>query len=59
MGMGAWAAHHFPAPSFAELHAWILVGVVQAGAVETWVISLDGDGVVGQLTISQHPCHRA
>jgi len=23
----------------------------------TWVSGLDGDGVVGQLTLSQHPCH--
>jgi len=50
---------HGRSPSFAELRAQILIGIVQAGAVETWVIGLDGDGVVGQLTISQCPCHRA
>jgi len=49
---------HGHSPSFAELCAQILVGVIWAGAVETWVIGLDGDGVVGQLTISQRPCHR-
>jgi len=43
---------------FADLGARILVGDVQAGAVVTWVSSLNGDGVVGQLTISQRPCHR-
>jgi len=43
---------------FADLGAWILVGDIRAGAVVTWVSGLDGDGVVGQLTISQRPCHR-
>jgi len=43
---------------FADLGARILVGDVRAGAVVTWVSSLDGDGVMGQLTISQRPCHR-
>ena len=41
---------------FADLGAQILVGDVWAGA--TWVSGLDGIGVVGQLTISQRPCHR-
>jgi len=40
---------------FADLGARILVGDVRAGAVVTWVSGLDGDGVVGQLTISQRP----
>jgi len=50
--------YKFPAPSFADLGAQILVGVIRAGAAVMWVSSLDGDGVVGQLTISQCPCHR-
>ena len=44
------ATYNFPAPSFADLGAWILVGVIRAGAAVSWVSGLDSDGVMGQLT---------